>query len=102
MVEKTLEKIKAIEEKAKAITKFAYQSSVVNLRKSHERHEKELLDLAQKLKKEEEDLIRAAEEEAKQEAKVIEANSKKEIDELKKKASPKLALAKKEVLRWQS
>ncbi|KPJ66421.1 hypothetical protein AMJ44_08390 [candidate division WOR-1 bacterium DG_54_3] len=102
MVEKTLEKIKAIEEKAEGITKLAYQSSVVTLKKSHERHEKELHELAEKLKKEEENLIRTAGEEAKQEAKAIEANSKKEMDELKKKTIPKSSLAKKEILRWRS
>lgn len=99
MVEKTLQKIKAIEEKAEGIVKLAHESSVVHLKKTGERHIQELESLEKQSKKEEKDLLVAAQEEAQKEVKVTEANSKKEIDELKKKALPKTAQAKKEVLR---
>ncbi|MEE8637456.1 MAG: hypothetical protein V3T21_00230 [Candidatus Margulisiibacteriota bacterium] len=99
MVEKTLQKIRAIEEKAEEIVKLAHESSVVNLKKNRERHTQELESLEKQSKKEEKDLLASSQEEAQKEVKVIGADSKKEIDELKKKSLPKTAQAKKEVLR---
>jgi vacuolar-type H+-ATPase subunit H len=99
MVETTLQKIKAIEEKAEEIIKHAHQSSAINLNKSRKKYAEELKTQEEQSKKEGEALILAAEKEAQKEASQIEAASQKEIKELKKKAQPKIESAKKEILR---
>lgn len=98
MVVETFEKIKAIEQSAEEIIKQARQSSALSTNKTRKKHEQALATLKESLKKEAKAFIHAAEEEAKKEEKAIEAASKKEIDNLKKNVSPKIPLAKKEVL----
>lgn len=99
MVEKTLDKIKVIEEKAAQILKQAHETSILNQKKTGKKHAEELKSLEEQSKKEGEALILAAEKEAQKEASQIEADSQTEIKELKKKVQPKIESAKKEILR---
>ena len=99
MVEKTLDKIKVIEEKAARIVKQARETSILNQKRTHKTHAEELKAMEEKSKKEGESLVLAAKKEAQEEAGRIEADFQREIKELKNKTQPKIELAKKEILR---
>jgi vacuolar-type H+-ATPase subunit H len=99
MGNRTLDRIKGIEEKAALIVKQARDASYLELKKTHQRHMQELQTLEAEIKKDKEGIILSAEKKAQEEANRIEAQSQKEISELKKKTQPRIEAAKKEILR---
>lgn len=102
MGNRTLDRIKGIEEKAALIVKQARDTSFLDIKKTHQRHLQELQVLEAEAKKEKEDIILSAEKKARQESGRIEAQAQNEINELKKKTQPRIEAARKEILRCQS
>jgi len=99
MVESTLKRIKEIEEKAAEIIRQARHSATLELKKTREKHERELCALEDRLHKENTETVRAAREEAEKEAARIIEQAAKDAAAIRKNAEAHSVPAKKEILR---
>ena len=102
MAEKTLDKIKTIEDKAAHTVSQARRDVSLGLIRIREKHARELQTAEEAATKEVKGLLLHAENDAKKEASHIESAAQKEIEEIKKKARPRVEAVKKEILRWLS
>jgi len=99
MSEKTLDKIKAIEEHALEIIKQAEHACALSLKNTQKKHQQELLKIEEQAKKQGEDLAQSTGQAAQKEAKEIEKQAALEIKKIQNRSSSKIDPAKKEILR---
>ncbi len=99
MVEKTLAKIKSIEQQASALIKQAHDAAYLEAKHTREKHEQSLKNLADQQARERLELVTQAQAQARDEAAKVETETKEEISQLKKGVEPDLVKAKKEILR---
>ena len=98
-VEKTLENINIIEEKAEALIQQARQSAALTIKKTNEKLEEEILENEKVFRDEATELVRGVEEQARAEARHIAAISRKEISALKESTLVKILAAKTEIVK---
>jgi len=98
-VEKTLENINSIEERAEALVRQARQSAALTIKKTNEKLEKEILENDKIFRDEATELIRQAEEQAREEAQRIAGISLQEISALKESTPAKIPAAKREIVK---
>lgn len=99
MVEKTLARIKSIEQQAEALITQAHNTAVLDAKHTKTKHEQALAKLQQQLAQEQLDLVAQAQARARQAAEKVETEAKQQISQLKKGVEPNLSKAKKEILR---
>ena len=98
-VEKTLENINIIEEKAEALMQQARQSAAFTIKKTNEKLEKEILKNEKLFRDEAAELVRLAGEQAQEEARRIATISLQEISALKESTLVKIPAAKTKIVK---
>ncbi|MCX5751740.1 MAG: hypothetical protein NT099_08795 [Candidatus Saganbacteria bacterium] len=102
MAENSIETIRLIEEKAKAIIEKAKEETSSRLMLSHEKELESIQDLEISLQQETAEHLARVEAKTKEEATQLEESNKKAIAALAQKTIPNLAKVKAEIQKWLS